>query len=190
PRPSRPSTFAFFQLEDLESTIRCAVWADAYAKYGQFIRPDAVVFLRGRVDKKESSVENEEGEHEIETTFFVDEIIPYENATAELSRGVAIYVKEEVLEAKGVKTLYDVLRTYRNGRDGTARGGDLEIWLELRTGTRAHFRCPEFKLTIANELRLRIEETFGKGSFRLLPAPQKQARREERQVWRRRKAES
>ena len=190
PRPGRPSTFAFFQLEDLESTMRCAVWADAYAKYGQFIRPDAVVFLRGRVDKKESAVENEEGEREIETTFFVDEIIPYENATAELSRGVAICVKEEVLEAKGVKTLYDVVRTYRNGRDGTARGGDLEIWLELRTGARAHFRCPEFKLTIANEFRSRIEEAFGKGSFRLLPAPQKQARREERQGWRRKTTKS
>ena len=135
-------------------------------------------------------MENEEGEREIETTFFVDEIIPYENATAELSRGVAICVKEEVLEAKGVKTLYDVVRTYRNGRDGTARGGDLEIWLELRTGARAHFRCPEFKLTIANEFRSRIEEAFGKGSFRLLPAPQKQARREERQGWRRKTTKS
>lgn len=190
PKPGRPSTFAFFQIEDLQSTMRCAVWADAYAKYGQFVRNDAVVFLRGRVDKKESNVETEDGEKEMEITFFVDEIVPYENAAAELSRGVAIVLKEETAESVGVRTLYDVLRTYRNGRDGHARGADLEIWLELRNGIRVTYKCPEFKLNLVNEMRTRIEESFGREAFRLLPAPMKVQKDDRRGQWRRQRADA
>ena len=186
PKPGRPNTFAFFQIEDLDSTMRCVVWADAYAKYSEFVRNETVVFLRGRVDKKESNVENEDGEREMEVTFFVDEIIPYENAVSQLSRGAAVVLKEEVAQSVGIRTLYDVMRTYRNGRDGNAPGADLEIWLELRNGTRATFKCSEFKINLCNEMRARVEASFGERSFRLLPAPVKSYRSDERrnQHWR------
>ena len=110
PKPGQPKTIAFFQIEDLDATMRCAVWSEAYAKFSQFIADDAPLFLRGRVDKKESRQENENGEHEIETTLFVDEIIPFENAVSELSRGVAIFLKEEVADQVGVKKLTASLR--------------------------------------------------------------------------------
>ena len=124
---------------------------------------------------------------EVEITFFVDEIIPYEAAASRLSRGVAVVVKEELAEKIGIRTLYDVVKTYRNGHDGFARGLDLEIWLDMRNGARATFRCPEFKINVVNEMRSRIEEAFGKGSFRLIPAPVKQDRQDSRRgQWRRR----
>ena len=116
-----------------------------------------------------------------------DEIIPYEAAASRLSRGVAVVVKEELAEKIGIRTLYDVVKTYRNGHDGFARGLDLEIWLDMRNGARATFRCPEFKINVVNEMRSRIEEAFGKGSFRLIPAPVKQDRQDSRRgQWRRR----
>lgn len=186
-KPGRPSTYAFFQLEDLKSTIRCALWADAYAKYSETLKSDSIVFLRGRVDKRETEAETEDGEKIVEITFFVDEIIPYEAAASRLSRGVAVVVKEELAEKIGIRTLYDVVKTYRNGHDGFARGLDLEIWLDMRNGARATFRCPEFKINVVNEMRSRIEEAFGKGSFRLIPAPVKQDRQDSRRgQWRRR----
>lgn len=192
PRPGRPNTFAFFQLEDLEGTIRCACWADAYAKYGQYLANDAVVFLRGRVDKKEmlSEINGEEcveNEPEVEVTFFVDEVIPFENAAIEMSRGVAIILREQYGVDGGVKTLYEVLRSYRNGRNGNARGADLEIWFERCDGCRAIFRCPEFRLNLTSEMRERVEASFGEGSFHLLPAPPKQTNGDNRRgQWRRR----
>ena len=184
PKPGRPNTFAFFQIEDLEGTMRAALWADPFVKYGQYLKNDSVVFLRGKIDKKEvQRPANEDGteqEPEVEVTFFVDEIIPFENATQEMSRGVAIILKETLAENGGVKTLYDVLRTYRNGRDENARGADLEIWLKMRDGTQANFRCPEFKMNLTNELRRRIEERFGDDAFHVLPAPQKVAADDDR----------
>ena len=184
PKPGRPSTFAFFQIEDLDSSVRCALWADAYEKYGSLLKNEAVLFLRGRIDKKESSFENEEGEREIETTFFVDQIIPLENATKELSRGVAIILEESEVRGDEIKTLYDVVKTYRNGRDGMAQGSDLEIWVNMKNGARATFRCPEFKINLTSEMRRRIEERFGENAFHLLPAPQKQTSDDrERRRW-------
>ncbi len=178
PKPNSSNTFAFFQLEDLEGSIRCACWSEAYDKYYAHLRNDAIVFLRGRVDRKvRERTSNEDGdervEKEVEVTFFVDEAIPFENAANQMSRGVAILFKEKDGENNGVKTLYEILRSYRVGRDGTAPGGELEIWFDRDDGLRAILKCPEFKLKLTNEMRERIEARFGEGSFQLLPAPQK-----------------
>ena len=180
PKPGRPNTFAFFQLEDLDSTIRCALWAEPYAKYGRMLQTDAVLFLKGRVDKRESPVENEDGEPEMETTFFVDEIIPFENAAAELSRGAAVVLREDDVTPDAMKALYDVVKTYRIGSDGNARGADLEIWIQMRDGARATFKCPEFKIALASELRQRVEERFGQDSFHMLPVKTKQFQEDRR----------
>lgn len=183
PKPNRPNTYAIFQLEDLDSTMRCMIWPEAYAKYGKFLHEDAVVFLSGRIEKKErekpanqeNEGETENEEPEIEITFFVDEIVPFENAASEMSRGVAVLVKESEVRPDDVKTLYDVVKTYRNGRDGTASGMELEIWIALRNGGRAVFKCPEFRINLTQELRERVEERFGPDSFHLLPAPKRRA---------------
>lgn len=177
PKPGKPSTFAFFQLEDLEGTMRCACWPEAYAKYSQLLRNDAIVFVRGKVDKKEVTRNNdEEGgeETEVEVTFFVDEIIPFERATAEMSKGVAVVLQERDVRQLGAKTLYDIVRKYRNGQDGNARGAEFEIWFVRKDGCRATLKCPEFKVNLTSEMKERIEQLFGEGSFRVIPAPQKQ----------------
>ncbi len=177
PRPGKPSTFAFFQLEDLEGTMRCACWADAYAKYMQMIRNDEIVFLRGRVDKKEVTRdmgEDGEEETEVEVTFFVDEVIPFGNAVAQMSKGVAIVLHEDRVAKNSPKTLYDIVRTYRNGTDENARGAELEIWFYNKRGYCAKYRCPEVKVNLTTQMRERIEQAFGEGSFHIIPAPQKQ----------------
>lgn len=189
PKPGRPSQFAIFQIEDVDASIRAIMWADAFAQYGQHLKNDAVVFLRGRLEKKENEKKDgdDENEAEVETTFFVDEAIPFENAATEMTRGVAIVLKEASAQNGGVKTLYDILKTYRVGRDGNARGADLEIRLQMKDGTLATLKCPEFKLNLTSEMRVRVEERFGDDSFQLLPAPQKQGVVEEsRDRWRRR----
>ena len=193
PKPGRPNTFAFFQLEDLEGTIRCACWADAYAKYSEYLKNGSVVFLRGRVDKKErvrdgNEEEDPNSEPEIEVTFFVDEVVPFENASVEMSRGVAVVLHEDAADAGTVKLLYEMLRGYRNGRDGQAPGADLEIWFDRLDGTRAVYKCPEFKLRLTSEMRERVEERFGNDSFHILPAPQKQSTDDRsRRDWRRKR---
>ena len=190
-KPNSLNTFAFFQLEDLDGSIRCACWSDAYDKYGQFLQNDAIVFLRGRVDKKvkQNTSSNEDGdensEPEIEVTFFVDEAIPFTEAANQMSRGVAVVFKEESAQKEDVKVLYEIIRSYRNGRNGNARGSDLEIWFERKDGYRAILTCPDFKLNLTNEMRERVEGRFGEGSFRLLPAPQKSDddRNDRRRFW-------
>ncbi|MBQ9799482.1 MAG: hypothetical protein IJO40_06030, partial [Thermoguttaceae bacterium] len=111
-----------------------------------------------------------------------------EHAAQELTRGVAICLKESSIVNGGSKILYDILKTYRVGRDGNARGSDLEIRLLMRDGTRATLKCPEFKLDMTSEMRRRIEERFGDAAFQLIPAPQKQGVADDpRDRWKRRK---
>ena len=187
PKPGKPNTFAFFQVEDMKSTMRCALWPDAYSKFGSLLANEGIFFLKGRVDKKVMDVDSEDGEQKTETTFFVDEIVPYEIAPSKLSRAVAVVVTEDAAREYGVQTLYDVVKTYRNGHDGFARGAELEIWVKMRNGCQATLKCPEFKLNVVNEMRTRVEEAFGKGSFRLIPTPVRQESQDSRggRRWRR-----
>ena len=146
--------------------------------------------MRGKLEKKEKekSEGDDDSESGVETTFFVDEAIPFENADQEMTRGVAICLKESSIVNGGSRTLYDILKTYRVGKDGNARGSDLEIRLLMRDGTRATLKCPEFKLDMTSEMRRRVEERFGDEAFQLIPAPQKQGVAEDpRAHWKRRK---
>ncbi|MDO5309575.1 MAG: DNA polymerase III subunit alpha [Planctomycetia bacterium] len=173
PKPNHPNLFAIFQIEDLESSMRAIIWAEQYAKYSSLLQNDAVVFLKGRIEQKEIAASEEGGETQTETTFIVDQVIPFDDAASELSRGVAVILRESELREDSIKTLYDVVKTYRNGHSGNASGSDLEIWLYTKNGEIATFHCPQIKLNITNEMKERVELSFGKNSFRLLPAPQK-----------------
>ena len=44
--------YAMFDLEDLEGVIRCIIWPEEFSKFGQMVQPDAIVALRGSVDRR------------------------------------------------------------------------------------------------------------------------------------------
>jgi DNA polymerase-3 subunit alpha len=53
PRPGSTSTkYAMFDLEDLEGVLRCIVWPEEFARYAELVTPDAILILRGRIDKR------------------------------------------------------------------------------------------------------------------------------------------
>src|SRR5688500_13356660 len=51
PQPGKPSRFASFDLEDFEGTIRCNLWPEGFAEQGQLVVPDAMLVVRGTIDR-------------------------------------------------------------------------------------------------------------------------------------------
>ena len=41
-----------FDLEDMDGFVRSICWPDGFDKYGEMIQPDAIVLVRGSVDKR------------------------------------------------------------------------------------------------------------------------------------------
>jgi DNA polymerase-3 subunit alpha len=50
-------TYAVVTLEDLEGGVDVMVWPSTYASYGTVLAPDTVVLVRGRVDRRDDSVQ-------------------------------------------------------------------------------------------------------------------------------------
>ena len=103
PKPGSPSRFAMFDLEDTDGIMRCIVWPEQFAHYEHLIQADAIVVVRGAVDKRPGSEE---------ANFIVNEVIPLEDLPSRYTRGVRIRISETEHGAEKLEQLYEILRGY------------------------------------------------------------------------------
>jgi DNA polymerase-3 subunit alpha len=152
PKPGSPSRYAMFDLEDTDGMIRCIVWPDQFVNYEELIKPDAIVVVRGAVDKRPGSEE---------ANLIVNEIIPLESLASRYTRGVRIRIFEEADGQPKLEQLHEILRGY----PGTC---DLELSIGLADGSRVTCKCDGLKLAVSAEMRARVDRLLGAGSLRLL----------------------
>jgi DNA polymerase-3 subunit alpha len=53
-KPSRNghTKYANFDFEDVRGTVRCILWPEGYARLGEQVKPEAICFIEGRVDRR------------------------------------------------------------------------------------------------------------------------------------------
>ncbi len=151
--PGRPTRYAMFDLEDTEDMIRCICWPEQFATYEDFIKSDAIVVVRGVVDKRPGSDE---------ANLIVSEIIPLADLSSRFTRGIVISVSEESHGLEKLQKLHEILRGYP-GR------AELELDIRLADGTKVNMNS-DLTLTITPELRTRVDDLLGPGNFRLITA--------------------
>jgi DNA polymerase-3 subunit alpha len=152
PKPGSPSRYAMFDLEDAAGIMRTIVWPDQFVNYEEQIKPDAIVVIRGVIDKRPGSEE---------ANFIVNEIIPLENLAARYTRGVRIRVSEEAHGPHTLEQLHEILRGYPGNCE-------LELTLCLADGSRAACKCDNTRLSVTPEMQARVDQLLGPGNFRLL----------------------
>ncbi len=155
PKPGSPSRFAMFDLEDTEGIMRCIVWPEQFAHYEQLIQPDAIVVVRGSVDKRPGSEE---------ANFIVNEVIPLEDLPSRYTRGVRIRLSESEHGTEKLEQLYEILRGYPGGCS-------LELTIGLADGASVACKCDRMQVAVSSEMRSRVDQLLGTGNFRLLTAP-------------------
>jgi DNA polymerase III subunit alpha len=153
PKPGSPSRYAMFDLEDTEGIMRCIVWPEQFAHYEELIKPDAIVVIRGAVDKRPGSEE---------ANLIVNEIIPLDQLASRYTRGVRIRVLEES-HGPRLEQLHEILRGYPGNCE-------LELTLCLADGSRVACKCDRLKLAPSGEMRSRVDQLLGPGNFRLVTA--------------------
>ncbi|MCE5302345.1 MAG: DNA polymerase III subunit alpha [Planctomycetaceae bacterium] len=154
PKPGNPSRYAMFDLEDMDGMMRCIVWPDQFVHYEPLIKPDAIMVLRGAIDKRPGSEE---------ANLIVNEIIPLEDLDARCARGVRIRVSENEHGPKKLELLHEILRGYPGHCD-------LELQLHLADGRRVICPCDKVKLAVNVEMRARVDQLLGPGNLQLVPA--------------------
>jgi DNA polymerase-3 subunit alpha len=155
PRPGSTTTkYAMFDLEDIGGLLRCILWPEEFATYGEMIKPDAVVALRGVIDKRPGSEE---------ANLIVNEVMALADLSSRLTRGVSIRLDEQAHGERGLEQLYEILRGYP-GRC------EIELLLRLADGSRVTCVSDSLRVDLNAEMRGRVEQLLGQGSLRILPA--------------------
>ncbi len=156
-RPGSTATrFANFDLEDLQGTIRCIVWPDEFLKFGELVKPDAILLVRGAVDRRGGD----------EANLVVNELIPMEQLDARYTSGLIIRIDQRLHGEDILPKVREIVRCYPGSRE-------LELRLALEDGTRVHLKSHRLQLEIQPELRQRIDDLLGPGHYQLIVSPPK-----------------
>ncbi len=159
PQPGKPSRYVMFDLEDTDGLVRCIVWPDKFVEFGELVEADAILMVRGKVDKRPDSEE---------ATLIVDELIPLDQLAERYTRGVAIRLVEQQHGEGVVEQLHEILCGYPGTRE-------LSLVIYLRDGSRVPCSCRDVRVEINAEMRRRVEEVLGPGNFRLIASPPRPA---------------
>lgn len=145
-----PTKYAMFDLEDVDGAIRCILWPQDFAKQGQFIVPDAVVVLQGRLDFRGGD----------EANLIVDKVIPLDQLNESMAQGVKIRIDESRHGHEGLKNAYEILRGYPGNRE-------LKLELLLSDGMRVEMQSNK-KIEVNDQLCGRLKELLGANNVEML----------------------
>jgi DNA polymerase-3 subunit alpha len=154
PRPGSVHTkYAMWDLEDLEGITRCIMWPEQFAEFGELVKGDAILAIRGAIDRRPGAEE---------INLIVNELIPLEELSTRFSNAVMIRVREDVHGIDMLTPLREILRGYPGSKS-------LRMRLELATGGSVMLDCgAKSSVAIDPELRRRVEELLGPGSFKIM----------------------
>ncbi|CAE7549161.1 dnaE [Symbiodinium sp. CCMP2456] len=91
-----------WDLEDMDGIMRCIMWPEQFAQFGHLVTGDAIVGIRGAVDRRPGAEE---------VNLIVNELMPIEELSERYTSGVVISLRE----ADGVErleSLREILRGY------------------------------------------------------------------------------
>jgi DNA polymerase-3 subunit alpha len=160
PRPGSTNTkYAMWDLEDLDGIMRCIMWPEQFAEFGQHVVADAIVAIKGAVDRRPGAEE---------VNLIVNELIPLANLPGRFTSGISVRVREDEHGIDALEKLREIVRGYPGTKP-------LKIHLSLADGGTITMDCPNHSVAVDPELRRRIEDLLGAANFKFIPGGQRTA---------------
>jgi DNA polymerase III subunit alpha len=178
-QPSRNghSRYANFDLEDSSGIIRCIAWPEDYARYGEVIKPETVVLVKGRIDSRGR-----------EPNIIANKIYTMAEAEKEFTKQVIVkfrrgyHTEQDMKRARDILTRYpgktpvllfldtwDEPKTNGNGHANGNGNGHAEHAEGGRTALRCIVTTP-LNVTCSSDLRRDLVDSLGLQGFRFLCA--------------------
>jgi len=154
PRPGSTATkYANYDLEDKAGSIRCIIWPEEYAVYERFIQPEAVLMVRGVIDRRGGD----------EANLIVNEVTPLDELNARFTTGMTIILDEAHSDPGTLKKLHEIVRGYP---------GQLELHFRLTLGdsSNVYLKSNRLRLDITPELLSRVDDLLGPGRVQRITA--------------------
>ncbi len=151
---STATKYANFDLEDKDGAIRCILWPDDFEKYGELVQPDAVLVVRGSVDRRGGGSDDD-------ANLIVNELIPLDQLDSRYTSGMIISIDERTSDAGTLKQIYEIVRGYPGNRD-------LFLLVSTDEGCRVKMKSNKIRVDITPELRSRVNDLLGPGHFEVI----------------------
>jgi len=158
-QPGGETKYVMFDLEDMDGIVRCILWPDQFREFGQLVVADAILAVRGVVDRRPGSEE---------ANLVVNELIPLDELARRYTRGLMV----RLVEGQHTERHVDQLREIMRGYPGQST---LELMVCFADGARMKLACEKLKIEIGAELRTRVDDLLGPGNLKPLAAPPKAA---------------
>ena len=156
PRPgSNHTKYAMWDLEDLDGIVRCILWPEPFAEFGQLVQPDAIIAMRALVDRRPGSEE---------LNLIAQELFPLSELSTRFTSGVVIRVNEDTNGLDSLTKLREIVRGYPGTKP-------LKLHLALADGGCVAMDCSTSSVALDPELRRRVDELLGPGNFKLIASP-------------------
>ena len=155
--PGSPTKYVMFDLEDMDGAIRSIQWPKDFAVSGHQIQADAIVVIRGVLDRRGGD----------EANLIVNEVIPLEELENRYTSGIKVLLEENNQEGKGLKEVYEIVRGYPGNRD-------LHLVLRLESGHQVEIKSNRIRVDLQEEMLTRLRQILGKGGIqRILSKPER-----------------
>ncbi|MDA7951480.1 MAG: DNA polymerase III subunit alpha [Pirellulaceae bacterium] len=151
---STHTKFANFDLEDAQGSIRCIMWPEDFAKLGHLVEPDAVVVIRGTIDRRGGD----------EANLICNEVIPVSQLEQHYTSGIRIHLAEARTTPETIVQLKRILQSFAGDRK-------VEFTLTLKSGDRVHLASEEIRAEVTPELKDRISSLLGEGNYQVVTTP-------------------
>lgn len=170
PRRGQTDTkYAMFDLEDLQGVIRCILWPEAFVACGHMVEPDAVLVVRGSVDRRPGSDE---------ANLIVSDLIPLSEMSKRYTSCMRIRVNESQHGTEQLEKLYEILRHYPGNCT-------LELTLCLQNGMQVRCACAQMGVENNPEMKSRVNDLLGPNNLKpvvSIPRPSQATGRRRQQL--------
>ncbi len=144
-------TMGFLVVEDYAGTLECVLFNDVFEKVKDFLEPDRVVLVRGRLDRRDP-----EGDPKIVT----NEVYDFEASRGDLEHTLYLRVPLDGLDESRLAGLGSILERYP-GR------GEVVLFMETTTGRRVRMKLGRFRVGVEQDLLLELRGMLGDAAVRL-----------------------
>lgn len=165
-KPSRNghSKYVNFDLEDPTGIVRCIMWPEDFARLGDKVQPEAVVFLKGKVDRRSR-----------EPNLIVNQLFTVEEADKNFTTQIAINFKRGLHGEREMTRTKQILENHPGKTDVI-----LIVDTPDQNDPTQHFRFvlstpSNFKVSCNSDLQSSLNDLLGREHIQLI-APPKETR--------------
>jgi DNA polymerase-3 subunit alpha len=154
--------YANFDFEDDSGSVRCIIWPEQFAKYGELVKAEQIGFVQGKVEVRGS-----------EPNLIVDRILTVDEAEQEFTQHLAIQFRRGLHTPDDMVRVRETLRRFPGKTDVVVVIDSADEAEPTRQFRYVMSTPSNFRVACNGELRQALQDAIGESYFQMHAVPPK-----------------